>query len=291
MFDTISILTQGRDSDFRESSYFLAYLIRAWEAQGIVVHISRNGEFIPADVAILHVDSTVVPSKYLELAARYPISVNGSLGNVSRSLNSGNLLTRKALWKGRVIVKTDANYGAIPEFNMAVRNGTVVPDTEGVQRPWKRLDHIESAHYPVFNTLTDVPWGVWQNPRLVVEKFLPEVLETGEYMLRTYLFFGEQEHSMWFTSNDPVVKFSNSNHMGLLDSVPESLREQRRAAGFGLGRFDYTMVDGQAVVFDWNKTPVTGVQGQKFISPHKMDGFAAAIMDFVEKRECPVSQR
>ncbi len=285
MFDTIAILTHEHDSDIKESGYFLAYLIRAWEAQGIRVHISRSGKFIPADVAILHVDSTVVQSKYLELAARYPIAVNGNLGNVSRSLISGNLLTRKALWKGRVIVKTDANYGAIPEFKMAVQKGTVVPGTEAVQRPWKRLDHIEPAHYPVFNTLNDVPWGVWQNPRLVVEKFLPEVLETGEYMLRTYLFFGEQEHGMWYTSNDPVVKFSNSNHMGLLDCVPESLREQKRAAGFGFGRFDYTMVDGQAVVFDWNKTPVTGAQGQKFISARKMQAFAAAIMDFEEKKE------
>ena len=56
-------------------------------------------------------------------------------------------------------------------------------------------------------------------------------------------------------SRHPVVKVANIYRHEYLHEVPDSLRETRRALGFDFGKFDYVMVDGQAILLDANKTP------------------------------------
>jgi len=281
MIKSIAVLTHQHDREIREAPYFLAYLIQAWEQQGIEVHVVSDCNFVPADIGIVHVDTTVVAEEYLDLAARYPVAVNCAIKDISRSTFSLNLLRRDDSYAGPVIVKTEANYGGVPEQQIEwLRHGSA-PLYEGVQRPWRKVEYLESENYPVFEHLSEVPQGVWRNSKLVVEKFLPERLESGEYRLRTYLFFGEQEFGMWFISPDPIVKFANSTSMGQLESIPESLQEIRRENGFMLGRFDFTLVDGEPVLFDMNKTPVTGDHGQAFIPADKQLAFTNEIHGFV----------
>lgn len=278
---SIAVITHEYDSEIRDGPYFLSYLIRAWEQQGIEVHVISDGRFVPADIAILHVDTTVVGEAHMELAARYPVAVNSAVKDISRSTFSSNLLGRDDDYEGQVIVKTEANYGGVPEQQIEWSKGNSAPLHEGVQRPWGKVEYLESASYPILDHLREVPRGVWRNSRLVVEKFLPERLDSGEYRLRTCLFFGEQEFGMWFVSPDPVVKFSNASAMGVLDSLPESFREIRRKNGFMLGRFDFTMVDGEPVLFDMNKTPVTGNHGQAYMPEDSLWALANEIHTFV----------
>ncbi|MEA1890252.1 MAG: hypothetical protein U9N50_10795, partial [Pseudomonadota bacterium] len=103
---------------------------------------------------------------------------------------------------------------------------------------------------------------------------------TGEYKLRTYLFFGDQEIGAWYISPDPIIKFVNSTSRGLLDTVPESLREIRKLTGFEFGRFDYTVVDEEIVLFDMNKTPAVGPATLQLMSEQIKLGFANAVYDF-----------
>ena len=280
MIKSIAVLTHEIDDNITASPYFLAYLIKEWEQLGIKVHLVSGYNFVPADIAILHVDRSVVGEKYLELASRYPVTVNCAVKDISRTKFSPNLLNSKDRYNGPVILKTDANYGGLPEQRDQWLSGNSSPLMEGVQRPWRKVEYLESSNYPVYEHLNKVPQGVWHNHKLVVEKFLPERLDSGEYRLRTYLFFGKKEFGMWYTSSDPVIKFGNASAMGRLESIPDSLRETRKARGFDFGRFDFTLVDGKAVLFDMNKTPVTGQQGQALIPAHEQLAFANEIHGF-----------
>jgi len=280
MIKSIAVLTHEIDDNIKSSGYFLAYLIKQWEQLGMKVHVVSGNNFVPADIAILHVDRSVVGEMYLELASRYPLTINCAVKDISRSKFSPNLLNSKDRYTGPVIVKTDANYGGVPEQRDQRLSGNSSPLMEGVQRPWRKVEFLESADYPVYEHLNKVPQGVWRNQKLVVEKFLPERLDSGEYRLRTYLFFGKKEFGMWYESSDPVIKFANARSMGRLESIPDSLREIRKAKGFDLGRFDFTLVDGKAVLFDMNKTPVTGQHGQALIPAQEQLAFANEIHGF-----------
>jgi hypothetical protein len=109
----------------------------------------------------------------------------------------------------------------------------------------------------VFDSLAAVPVGVWRNPNLVVEKFLPERNEDGEYLLRIWVFLGDSEIYYQGVSRDPVVKGANTIRREFLDpaDLPPSLRETRKRLGFDYGKFDFGLVDGEVVLYDVNRTP------------------------------------
>ena len=277
---SIAILTNEHDGDLEGTKYYLTKLMDAWKQMGIAVHVSAGCHYIPADIAILHTDTSVVADEYLELATRYPLAVNGGVKSILKSTFSRLLLNEGDSYQGKVIVKTDANYGGITEYLIGSQSGgSMFPELD-FERPWRKREILDSKNYPIFDSIKDVPHGVWRNKKLIVEKFLPERLENDDYRTRGYLFFGQQELGMWFASPDPVIKSSTSTSRGVLDSIPESLREVRRKAGFEYGRFDYTEVDGEVVLFDMNKTPALGDNSLSLISEQKGREFARAIFEF-----------
>jgi hypothetical protein len=69
----------------------------------------------PADILLIHVDLSVVPDEYLEFASRYPIALNKAAKDIRKSLISLNLVRAGDSYSGKVIVKTDLNYGGSPE--------------------------------------------------------------------------------------------------------------------------------------------------------------------------------
>ena len=81
--------------------------------------------------------------------------------------------------------------------------------------------------------------------------------EIHEYVLRNWMFFGDHEYATKSYSADPVVKFSNTRRYDYIDEIPESLRERRRDLGIEYGKFDFVMRDGEAILLDANKTPVS----------------------------------
>lgn len=277
---SITIISNEYNSRIEGSRYFLAQLIGIWKQQGIKVQVSSGCNHIPADLALMHVDTTVVPDEYLGLGQRYPVTINGQVKDILKTSISRYLLKKDERYTGPVIVKTNANYGGINEFNIASEAGQTAHPDPDVERPWRKREIMDSLSYPIFEKISDVPAGVWKNDKLIVEKFLPERLANGEYRCRTYYFFGEQEFAAWMSSPKPVIKSSVATAVGLLEEIPPALTAIRKASGFNYGKFDYTEIDGEVHVYDMNKTPASSAKMLNLFSGKKLEEFANEIHAF-----------
>ena len=277
---SIAIITNEFCDKFEGSKYFIELFMGIWRKQGIQVHVTGGANYIPADIAILHVDTTVVGEQYTELAARYPVAINGLVKDISKTFISKHLLKQGDPWSGRVIVKTDANYGGVIEYQHKLKAQNLTFRAEEIERPWRKREYLDSFNYPVFDNIKDVPHGVWGNKYLVVEKLLTERLDNGEYMHRCYFFFGTVEHITWFAAPQPVIKGSNSTSRGVSNQIPEIMQETREAFGFGYGRFDYTIVDGETIIFDVNRTPAYGSLTISLYPDEMIEALANAIFEF-----------
>jgi hypothetical protein len=220
-----------------------------------VAIVHGPGEQLPdADLAILHTDITAVGEDYGRLVDHYPRVINGRVRDTSKTVFSDLLVRRDSGWRGPVIVKTNLNYGGMREMRQRYLNGDMT-STITIQRPWRRVAWLED--YPVFDSPAGVPNGVWQNPNLVVEKFLPDRNADGEYLLKVWVFLGDREIYYQGVSNEPVVKGENTLRREFLDpsDLPAALRETRRRLGFDYGKFDFGLAGGAVALYDVNRTP------------------------------------
>ena len=251
----IAVISHEID-EFENSGYLLNRLVNEWRLRGIeVVTIKGTGQALPeADLAILHTDITAVGDDYARIIGHYPKVINGRVRDTSKSVFSRLIVGRDDGFRGPVIVKTDLNYGGLREMEQRYRQGDMT-STISIQRPWRRVAWLED--YPVFNSPAEVPPGVWQNRNLVVEKFLPECNEAGEYVLRIWVFFGDREIYYQGIAQEPVVKSTNTLRREWLDpaALPPSLRETRARLGFDFGKFDFGIHDGEVALYDVNRTP------------------------------------
>lgn len=280
MPQSIAIITNEFNHKIDDSRYFLALLVKLWKQQGIKIDVTAGCNYIPAGLALLHVDTTVVPDEYLALGQRYPVALNGRVKDILKTSISKYLLKRDDPYPGPVIVKTNANFGGFNEFINATRSGQSTWYDPDLERPWRKREIMDSLNYPIFDKLADVPSGVWKNDKLIVEKFLPERLANGDYRCCIYIFFGEQEFAAWFSSPRPVIKSVVATDMGVLDEIPQAIREIRKASGFNYGKFDFTEVNGEIFVYDMNKTPAFGSEIRNLISTQKLNDFANEIHTF-----------
>lgn len=240
--------------------YFVRLLADQWRDRGIEVKELRGPDrFEEADVAVQHVNLTVVPDEYVRLAQRYPVVVNDLVVDISKSTISANLVGPGDDYPGPVIVKTDANFGGRPEE--ALRE-----DGRGLRDLWEKLlarmpwcsTRLNATtrslkDYPIFPSLQDVPRAVFANPHLVVEKFLPEFRD-GCYWLRKYLFLGDRHVGSLSAARTPIVKTSNTVANETIP-VPDELHALRARLGFDFGKFDYVVHAGRVVLLDVNRTP------------------------------------
>ena len=274
MAKTIVILTLDNSPDLMQGKALLSHMALAWETQGVNVKIVRGiKEVFEADVVVSHIDLTVVPNEYSEFVKNYPVAINGRINDISKSLISNNLLQRESDYDGPVIVKTQANYGGIPELIQG--NGHEI-----LERPWRRVQHLDSYNYPKFNAIRDVPNGVWRNDNLIVEKFLPEIDSGGNYCLRKWFFFGDKNMGLYQTSSKPIVKFGDIENE-IISDVPDELKVLRERLNMEYGRFDYAIVDGEVVIYDANKTPIIGDVGLSLLGD-KLDEFSAGITQYLD---------
>jgi hypothetical protein len=253
---SIAIITHARD-DFAANDYFVKLFFPEWERRGIAVHVLRGtDEFRPADIAIMHVNLTVVPPAYRALAARFPVVINGRVDDISKCKVSTHLVHRRDGYDGPVIVKTNLNYGGRPErwlTRSASRLGRLRLKVEN-QLHWAWSGQLDVSDYPVYERPSDVPRVVWSNPRLSVQRYLPE-RQGSFYCLRQWLFLGDREANTLCFSDVPIVKAANTvkRERGL--PVPDELRAMRVRLGFDYGKFDYGLTDGEVVLYDANRTP------------------------------------
>src|SRR5213075_2863129 len=101
--------------------YMLYDVLRLLEPFGHDYALTRGPNPIPGDVAILHVDSTVVPAEYLALRAQYPRTLNFGTADISKRAISRHLLAPGDDWPGPVIVKSNLNCNGTGEAIHNVR--------------------------------------------------------------------------------------------------------------------------------------------------------------------------
>jgi hypothetical protein len=245
----IVLITHAYDN-FRDRDFLLRNLAGYWLDAGHQISLVEGlGNWPDGDVAIMHVDLSVVPAAYSEAAKRYPVVVNGAAVDMRKRRISRNLVERGDGWAGPVIIKTDLNFSGIPEKQAAER----------FQREGKLSDLppgpvvSTTRPYPIFGSSSEVPADVWDNPGFVVERFLPEQDEHG-YWLRAWVFFGDRERCTRYRGTHPIVKTATIVAREPAP-VPNELRAERKRLGFDYGKFDFVVRDGQAILLDANRTP------------------------------------
>ena len=228
-----------------------------------MIHVRGIDEPLPvADLLILHVNLTVVPQEYVQVAEHYPVVINRNIIDISKPAFSEMIIGTDDIYDGPVIVKTRNNYGGLPERKINRLNSKRRLDRilQKIQepfewlKPWSRIEWL--TNYSVYESVKKVPWGIWQNENLVVEKFLPERGRDGDYHVREWVFLGDREIHFINISREPIVKGFNSYRREYLsvDEVPVELRMIRSKFGFDYGKFDYGINNGTPVLYDINKT-------------------------------------
>jgi hypothetical protein len=252
---TIAILFHENNRKRHLSSYAITFLAEFWRQDGNRVHyLFGTRKFVPADILLIHVDLSVVPDEYLEFASRYPIVLNRAARDIRKSLISANLVRPGDRYSGKVIVKTDLNYGGFPE-RIIRRNPP----------PWRRLsprrfvrDNTDGSGfkapfgYRIYDSLAELPPLVFERNDDVVEKFLPEQ-EENFFFVRHYEFLGDCATCTRLAALDPIVKDQTVVRIEEVEPHAEIVQARERL-NFDYGKFDYVVHDGEPVLLDANKT-------------------------------------
>lgn len=266
------------------SSYLISHLAMAWHEQGQKITIGPAKQ-LDGDIGILHMDRTWISDAWLpDNPQRRPL-LNGSLLNISKRRVSSNLLERDSRHTGPVIIKTDANYFGWPERSSTSSRTMLRFYRKLMQKniSWKLTRQFLPGSYPVLESIDRIPAWVWRREDLVVEKFLPE-MEGNEFALRIWIFFGNKEYGVRMFSRNPVVKASGITRHEYIHNVPDSIRKVRNQLGIDFGKFDYVMVNGEAVLLDVNKTPtVAAPNPQNTDRSPNITLLASGLMEFLER--------
>src|ERR1700758_4802713 len=117
----IVLITHVYD-DFRDRDFLLRKLAGRWLDAGHDISLVEGlGNWPDADIAIMHIDLSVVPVAYSEAAKRDPVGVNGAAVDMRTRKVSRTLVSRSDPWTGPVMIKTDLNFSGIPEKRAAER--------------------------------------------------------------------------------------------------------------------------------------------------------------------------
>jgi hypothetical protein len=264
---SIAVINHGHAPRKRQADYLLYLLARLWERRGIRVHyLYGTSDFVKADVAFLHVDLSVVPQDYAFFARRYPIALNAKVLDIRKRRFSAISLNGPADYHGAVIVKTDLNAGGSPERGIRRETEpTLLRITrQALQLIWRNLgwcapgDRIVSPFkYEIYPAAARVPADIYREPRLIVEKFVPE--RRGRwYCHRRYFFLADAEVNQLWLGTRPICA---NDVDGVTEDItevpiPPALRDFRRRFGIDYGKIDYVLgKKGDIIVFDVNKTP------------------------------------
>jgi len=245
----IAILLHELDDAASYAGYAIAVLAEFWREDGHEAFpVYGTARFVPADLAIVHVDLSVVPEPYLAFARRYPIALNAGIADIRRSTYSPGLLRPGDPWRGGVIVKSNLNYHGLPEQRFAQR------ERRRAGLPPARL---RTLRYRFFRNLEQVPARMFEDAAMVVEKFQPE--REGElYCVRNLNCVGDYAGATRLRSREPVVN-SNTCLPGLedIEADPRILAVRERL-GLDYGKLDYVVANGEAILLDVNKTNGAG---------------------------------
>jgi len=246
-----------------QSRYLIWQMCALWKQQNIEVEVVKGiDRSVDADLLFAHLNLSRVPERYAAFFSRYPRVVNGGVRDISKRFISKNLVRPGDGYTGPVIVKTNRNYGGLPELLLGQNSaghrfaslwpplGKIV--AWGFRRfPYRWRSPLD--HYRIFPEVSSVPAAVFGNDALVVEKFLPE--REGElYCLRVYTFLGDRHRNSVFKSQNAIIKGSSVVSREEVP-VPEEIVAVRRRLKFDYGKFDYVINEDRVVPLDTNSTP------------------------------------
>jgi hypothetical protein len=257
----IAILVHEYDTWFDEPSTTMTLWRDVWAESGHSVVVVRGTRArVDADVVVNHVDLTVTPRAYRRFLQHFDVGINRDLVDISKRVVSTNLVRRDDDYTGPVIVKTNANAGGGRDLALAAQvhlAGRVAWKRARMREgDLARAHHLPVSAYPVFPSTDAVPAGVWRNRHLVVERFLSE-RAGDDYISRMWWFCGSRGLNTLLRATAPVAKGPVVvERRALDDPVPDIVHETRARLRADLGRIDYAIVDGEAVVYDVSRTPV-----------------------------------
>jgi hypothetical protein len=279
------LIVRYPNDPFDRASYVIHALSEHWKAGGIGVDVTDKPiEPTGPNVLIFpHLDLTVTPPDYQAFFDRCAKVVNRKVCDISKRRISRNLVNSRRVYDGPVIVKTNRNAGGQPETSQAWNAGGMrFRFAKAAKRlPWTISARVGPEGYQIYDHPRQVPRIVWHNPRLVVEKFLPE-REGAFYCLRQYVFLGPCEFNTRALSPEPLVKARSVIRREVLDETPPQVREIRQQLGFDYGKFDYVLRDGQAIVFDTNRTPSYNTQSKAGSAMSLIERLVPGIDSFLE---------
>lgn len=248
----LHILTSRKER--LQKKHLIKALAGIWREQG---HTLSFGDCPPSttDAVIAHTDYSMIDDHFFnQVDVGLPV-INSAARNILKSNVSQLLINEDSNWDGPVIIKTDANCHAAEEYAYhGLDLLRLFKIFAGRFVSWQRTGELPFRTYPILERTDEVPDWVWQDRRLVVERFIPE--RDGElYVLRLWMFFGDQEYCMRVCSELPIVKSRKLISVDLVEEVPEAVRSVRRKLGLDFGKIDFVMHGKDAFVFDVNKTP------------------------------------
>lgn len=247
----IAVIHHESSAPERIARYLISDLCREWERSGHeVLHLRGARRFVPADIALIHVDLSVVPPRFLELGRRYPVAFNLAITDIRKRRVSQAVLQPHDRFDGPVIVKTDLNHAGWPELSAAAPLRATAARV--VRRLTRHRDAPHKGEYVIFRSLTAVPAAIRKNRNLVIERFLPE-RDGPSYFVRQSFFLGDHSVTWRVRGNAPVLR-PGSSPDDVEIPTPASIVAFRRAVGLDYGKIDYLVHDGREVVIDVNKT-------------------------------------
>jgi hypothetical protein len=223
-----------------------------------VIHLHGTGRYVPADGIFVHVDLSVVPRRIRRFAQRYPKQINANALDIRKRATVDGLLNRGDSYVGPVIVKSDLNYGGLPELKALTLPGRALRRLRRAVTGQPARNILTKSDYRIFPSLSDVP-PEYFTPDNVVQKLILE--KDGEKnLLREYMFLGNLHYENIERSSDEII--TEDEHISCEPFVPHPrLLRLRRQLNLGYGKIDYVMVNGEPFVFDVNKTMGMGSKG------------------------------
>lgn len=270
----MKILIIQHENDFRgeQGVYFIEVIARCWREAGYeVFFINGLQKNIAADLAIMHVNLSVVPAEYVRYAKQFPVTLNLNITDIRKRVISQNLVQPNDDYDGPVIVKTDKNCGGIPEakiYNQAlpkrrsvmryVRKSVRKTRSLGIKLNLLNINtslFVETEYresFRVFDDKDSVPKYFWDDEDWIIEKFLPEI-EDSRFVIRNAYFFGDKMICFKTFSSDPIVKEEKEVRSQKIE-MPDEIIHLRNKLGLDYGKIDYVMHNGEPVVLDIGKT-------------------------------------
>ncbi len=229
-----------------QTTYMIFQLAEILRKRGHVVTFHQGPENVPeGDVLFYHLDCSVVPAAYLEIAKDFPVTINADAVSIRRDNYSQLVLSRSDDWQGQVIVKTILNNLGKPEFRHNLQ-------AEAAGKPKPHPDIVTIDEYQIYDHMNDVPSFLWSDPDFIVERFVPEQVEGG-YAIRSYVFCGDYGRCAQFVSSTSSIKGARITDVRPSE-IPQEFFAIREALGIQYGKFDYVIYDGKPHLFDANKS-------------------------------------